>query len=92
MGGYRGINEGLSHRLEPRKRAFLVQTHEPAIASDTRREHAASSAAQRRQRRLARQRRGWAGRLSIIRVGQGDALPAGRATGPLRDPLTGSER
>ena len=42
MGGYRGINEGLSHRLEPRKRAFLVQTHEPAIASDIRREHAAS--------------------------------------------------
>jgi hypothetical protein len=89
MGGYRGINEGLSHRLEPRKRAFLVQTHEPAIASDTRREHAASSAAQATAPCPAAPR---VGRLSIIRVGQGDALPAGRATGPLRDPLTGSER
>ena len=36
---------------------------------------------------LPGKRRRGAGRLSIIRAGQGDALPAGRATGPLRDPL-----
>jgi hypothetical protein len=39
MGGDGGIDEGLSDRLEPRERAFLVDPHQPAIACDIRRQH-----------------------------------------------------
>jgi hypothetical protein len=38
-----GIDEGFSDRLKPGKRPFLVQTHEPAIASDIRRQHRCQS-------------------------------------------------
>ena len=39
MGGYGGINKGLSDRLEPGQRAFLVSAHEAAIPGDIRRQH-----------------------------------------------------
>ena len=39
MGGNGGIDKALPNRLEPGERPFLVQTHEPAVPSDVRREY-----------------------------------------------------
>ncbi len=39
MLGDSGVNEGLSDRLEPSQRAFLVGPHETAIPGDIRRQH-----------------------------------------------------
>ena len=39
MGGYCGVDEGLSERLEPGQRAFLVGTHQAAIPGDIRRQN-----------------------------------------------------
>ena len=43
MVGDGGIDEGLSDRLQPGQRAFLVDTHEPAVAGDIRRQHRCQS-------------------------------------------------
>ena len=43
MGGDCGIDEGLSDRLEPGQRAFLVGTHEAAVPGDIRRQHRCQS-------------------------------------------------
>ena len=43
MLGDGGVNEGFSDRLEPGQRAFLIATHEAAIAGDIRRQHRCQS-------------------------------------------------
>ena len=45
MGGDCGVDEGLSDRLEPGQRAFLIDTHQAAIAGDIRRQNSCQSAA-----------------------------------------------
>ena len=39
MGSYCGVNKGLSDRLEPGQRAFLVGTHQAAVTGDIRRQN-----------------------------------------------------
>jgi hypothetical protein len=43
VGGYSGVKEGLSDRLEPGQRAFLIATHQAAIPGDIRRQHRCQS-------------------------------------------------
>ena len=39
MGGYSGVNKGLSDSLQPGQRAFLVGTHQAAVTGDIRRQN-----------------------------------------------------
>ena len=39
MGGYSGVNKGLSDSLQPGQRAFLVGTHQTAVTGDIRRQN-----------------------------------------------------
>jgi hypothetical protein len=43
MSGYRGVDQGFPGGLEPRQRAFLVGSHQPAVTGDIRSQHRCQS-------------------------------------------------